>query len=131
MPTRQRVREFIDAVVHGNHAEVIAKFYDEQASLQENRELPVVGRDKLVQREQASLDRLSEMTTCEPDFVLIDEDSVVIEWTFDATDKKGITRRLNEISLQTWCDERITSERFVYDTASAWQIVASASSAEG
>ncbi|MEM8660072.1 MAG: nuclear transport factor 2 family protein [Pseudomonadota bacterium] len=131
MPTRQRVREFIDAVVNGNHAEVIAKFYDEQASLQENCELPVIGRDKLVQREQASLDRLNQMTTHQPEFVMINEDSVVIEWTFDATDKKGITRRLNEISLQTWRDQHIASERFVYDTASAWQIVASTTSVEG
>ncbi|MEM8562797.1 MAG: nuclear transport factor 2 family protein [Pseudomonadota bacterium] len=126
MPTRHRVQEFVDALVNGDHAEAIAAFYHERASLQENDQDPIVGRDKLVQREQASLDRLSHMVTHRPAFILVDEDSVVIEWRFDATDKNGTTRRLNEISLQKWRGNRIASERFVYDTASAWRVVDSA-----
>ena len=35
----------------------------------------------------------------------------------------GVTRRLNELALQTWRGDRIAEERFVYDTGSAWQVV--------
>lgn len=33
---------------------------------------------------------------------LVDGDNVVSNWTFDATGKDGITRRLNELALQRW-----------------------------
>src|SRR5215510_6956258 len=36
MPTRERVQELIDAVVGGDHAEAIARFYTDDASMQEN-----------------------------------------------------------------------------------------------
>jgi hypothetical protein len=48
---------------------------------------------------------------------------VLINWIFDATSKDGITRRLNELALQRWVDDRIAEERFVYDSASAWTVV--------
>ena len=54
---------------------------------------------------------------------LVDADNVVINWTFDATGKDGITRRLNELALQRWNGDRIATERFVYDSASAWTVV--------
>ncbi len=50
-------------------------------------------------------------------------DRVVVNWIFDFTGKDGITRRLNELALQTWRGDRVQDERFVYDTATAWQVV--------
>jgi len=34
------------------------------------------------------------------------------------TSHEGLTRRLDELSLQTWRGDRIVSERFFYDPAS-------------
>ena len=34
------------------------------------------------------------------------------------TSHEGVTRRLDELSLQTWRGDRIASERFFYDPAS-------------
>ena len=50
--------------------------------------------------------------------VLVDGDQVVIHWRFDMTGHDGVTRRLDELSLQTWRGDRIASERFFYDPAS-------------
>ena len=123
MPTRQRVEAFIEAVVHGDHAQAIRDFYHADATMQENLEPPRGGRDALVAHEQAALARLSRMHTHAPDTFLVDGDKVTIVWTFDATDKKGVTRRLNEVTLQHWTGDRIARERFIYDTATAWAVV--------
>ena len=45
MPTRARLDEFIAAVVSGDHAGAIERFYTEDASMQENAAAPRVGRD--------------------------------------------------------------------------------------
>ena len=123
MPNRTRVTDFINAVVYGDHAEAIAEFYHPDASMQENLETPRQGRDALIAHERAARARLRAMHTHKPDTVLIDGNNVVIVWTFDATDKKGVTRRLNEVALQVWSGERIQRERFVYDTATAWRAI--------
>ena len=50
---------------------------------------------------------------------LVDGDLVVIRWTFDMTDAAGVTRRLEELSLQRWVGDRIMEERFFYDPSAA------------
>jgi SnoaL-like polyketide cyclase len=122
MPTRERVQSFIAAVVGGNHVGAIADFYHEGASMQENLQTPRQGRDRLMAHEAKVLQRMTMHTHPDP-LYLIDGDRVVINWIFDATDKEGVTRRLNELALQRWEGERIAEERFVYDTASAWTVI--------
>ncbi|MEM9375180.1 MAG: nuclear transport factor 2 family protein [Pseudomonadota bacterium] len=124
MPTRARVSDFVDAVVHGDHADAIALFYTEHASMQENDQPPRQGRDVLIAHERKALSRIREIRTHPPHVVLIDGDQVAIHWTFDAVGKDGVTRRLTEVAMQIWSGDRIVSEQFFYDTATAWQSVA-------
>lgn len=125
MPSRKRVEQFVHAVVQGDHAQAISEFYHVDATMQENLNPPRRGRDNLVAHEKRAMDSLQEMKTHPPETVLVDGDNVMIVWTFDATDKKGVTRRLHEISHQLWSADGIMNERFVYDSATAWQIVES------
>jgi SnoaL-like domain len=122
MPTRERVESFIAAVVGGDHVGAIADYYHESASMQENLQAPRQGRERLMAHEAKVLQRMKMHTHPDP-LYLIDGDHVVINWIFDATDKEGVTRRLNELALQRWEGERIAEERFVYDTASAWTVI--------
>jgi hypothetical protein len=121
MVDRARVLEFIDAVLGDNHAEVIRTFYHSEASMQENLSEPRRGRDQLIAYEEASLARIKSIVTHPPRNLLIEGDTVVIEWIFDITDLGGAVRRLNEIAIQRWKSNLILEERFVYDSATAWQ----------
>ncbi len=112
---------FVDAVVNGDHADAIRDFYHVEASMQENDAEPRKGRDALIKHERAALARVQSIYTHPPSKVLVDGDSVVIVWRFDMTDREGITRRLDEVTLQTWQGDRILIERFVYDSATAWR----------
>lgn len=125
MPDRQRVEAFVAAVVSGDHVGAIRDFYCEDASMQENGAEPRCGRDELMAHEARALARLNRMHTHPARAVLVDGDRVVIHWIFDATDKQGVTRRLEELAIQLWRGDRIAEERFFYDTGSAWQVVES------
>jgi hypothetical protein len=124
MPSRERVEAFITAVVGGDHVGAIADYYHESASMQENLQAPRKGRELLMAHEAKVLQRTKMVTHPNP-LYLVDGNHVVIQWTFDATGKDGVTRRLNELALQRWEGDRIAEERFVYDSASAWTPVAS------
>jgi ketosteroid isomerase-like protein len=117
MPSRERVQSFIDAVLAKNFVQSIRDFYAEDATAQENLNPPRVGREALIAHEQKTLDSMGEVS---PDLttLMIDGDRVVIGWRFDMTSHEGVTRRLDELSLQTWRGDRIASERFFYDPAS-------------
>ena len=122
MPSRERVESFI-ALVCIDPVRAIVDYYHEEASMQENLQPPRLGRELLVAHEAKALQRVSMYTHPDPLFI-VDGDHVVIHWTFDATAKDGITRRLNELALQRWRGDRIVQERFFYDSASAWTVVA-------
>ena len=122
MPSRERVQAFIAVVVGGDHVRAIADYYHEGASMQENLKEPRRGRVLLMAQEAKTLEKMQMYTHPDPLF-LVDGNHVVIHWTFDATAKDGVTRRLNELALQRWEGDRIAEERFVYDTATAWTVL--------
>ena len=116
MLSRERVDAFVAAVVSNDHVKAIEDFYLEDASMQENGQPPLVGRDRLVAKERGFLERM-KIFTHPPRAVLVDGDQVAIFWVFDVTDPEGVVRRREELALQTWRGDRIQAERFFYDPA--------------
>lgn len=117
MPTRERAQAFVDAVLAGHFVQSIRDFYAEDATAQENLNPPRVGRAALIAHEQKTLDSMGPVVPhCTT--LVVDGDQVVIGWRFDMTSHEGVTRRLDELSLQTWRGDRIQTERFFYDPAS-------------
>ena len=115
MPSRARLDEFIAAVVSGDNAGAIERFYTEDASMQENAAAPRVGRDGLVAHERAVLERVESVTsTCVAS--VVEGDRVAINWVFEFVYKSGKTGRFDEVALQEWRGDRVWRERFFYDT---------------
>jgi ketosteroid isomerase-like protein len=122
MPTRERVQDLIEAVVSGDHAEAIARFYTDDASMQENAAEPRRGLAHLVERERKVTEKVARIVTHRPDFVAIDGDRVAIHWVFEFTLPDGRIRIVDEIAMQIWDDDKITRERFFYDSpGAAWR----------
>lgn len=117
MPSRERVQAFVDAVLARDFVQSIRDFYAEDATAQENLQPPRVGREALIAHETKTLQSMGKV---EPHLttLLVDGDRVVIGWRFDRTAHEGVTRRLDELSLQTWRGDHIVAERFFYDPAS-------------
>lgn len=115
MPTTETLERFIARVESNAHAEAIAEFYTENASMQENQSPPRVGRDALIESEKKVLARAKSLTSqcIRPAFV--HGDNVVIRWVFRFEWLDGSITRMEEIAYQRWDGERIAEESFFYD----------------
>lgn len=120
MPSRETVQRFVDTVVSGRHDEAIARFYTEDATMQENLGETRIGRDALIAHERAIMAAFAKgRIESEPvGPVFVDRDRVAINWIFRFFDAEGnLALQMNEVALQQWRGDRIATERFYYDPA--------------
>jgi SnoaL-like protein len=117
MPSPDTLERFIARVESNAHADAIAEFYAENASMRENQSAPRVGRDTLVARERAVLAkaRTVKSTCVRP--VFVNGDKVVARWIFEFEWNDGTKTRMEELSYQRWDGERVVEEEFFYDPA--------------
>jgi hypothetical protein len=117
MPSRETVEAFIADVMSEDHVGAIERWYEPDASMQENQGEPRVGRATLMAGEARTLSRVAGVTTELLGGPLIDGDQVAIRWRFTFGLKDGGTMRQEEIAWQTWRSDRIWRETFFYDPA--------------
>ena len=117
MPTTETLERFITRVEQNAHAEAIAEFYTENASMQENMGAPRVGREVLVARERKTLARAKSVRSECVRPVFVNGDRAVIRWIFRFEWLDGTSTRMEELACQRWEGERIVEETFFYDPA--------------
>lgn len=115
MPRQSTLDAFVALVVSGQHDEAIARFYRDDASMQENLDPPRKGRDGLIARERAVLAQFKEIRSTCAGPVLRDRDHVVIRWVFEFVRQDGSSWTMDELAYQRWDGEKIAEERFYYD----------------
>ena len=117
MPTSETLDRFIAKVESNAHADAIAEFYTEDATMQENGASPRVGREALIANEVKVLQRAKSVwSRCvRPVFVL--GDLVVVRWQFKFVWLDGTQTEMEELAYQRWSGERIAEERFFYDSS--------------
>ena len=116
MPTRDRVQQLIDYVHDGRIQEALDEFYADDVAMQENLAPPVVGRVANQRREAAFFASITLHGNHAQSFV-VDGNHAVIRWDLDFTGADGKRYRIDQLAYQVWRDDRIVSERFVYDSA--------------
>jgi len=117
MPSPATLERFIARVEQNAHADAIAEFYTEGASMRENQSPPRVGRDTLVARERQVLAKAKSVESRCVRPVLVNGDIIVIRWIFHFEWMDGSTTRMEELAWQRWEGERIAEEQFFYDPA--------------
>lgn len=123
MPTRTTLDAFLNDVTANRHVEAVERFYLDDAFTQENQQPPVIGKAAIIAKEKKAIAGVKEIHTHKPLAVVHDGDHVVIHWIFDIVDGAGQPRRLKELALQVWDGEKIESEQFFYDSATAWAVI--------
>ena len=117
MPTPQTLEAFIARVEENAHAEACKAFYTPEASMQENMELPRIGRDLHVANERRTMARARSVHSRCVRPVFVNGDHVVIRWVFRFEWPGGTVTLMEELAYQCWQGERISQEQFFYDPA--------------
>jgi ketosteroid isomerase-like protein len=116
MPTRDQVTQLVRLVEANHIVDAIDHFYDENVSMQDNLNPPVVGRAANRERERAFFGGITVHQNRALS-VAIDGEQVVIHWLFEFTGGDGKRYRMDQLSHQEWKDGRVVKERFYYDSA--------------
>ena len=116
MPTKNQVAQLVRLVEANRILDAIDEFYDDNVSMQDNLNPPVVGKDANRERERAFFGGITVHGNRALS-VAIDGDQAVIHWLFEFTGGDGKRYRLDQLSHQDWRDGRIVRERFYYDSA--------------
>ena len=131
MPSRDTLQAFADTVEANDHVGAILRFYAPDASTRENDNPPLVGREKLAEKESKVLASVAGVKTTRLGPLLLDGDQSAIRWRFEFTGKDGSSRVMEEVAWQTWRGEEVIEERFFYDPAAIKKIAASPVAATG
>lgn len=115
MPSIQRVRDFIARVEARDYIGALLEFYHEDATAQDNFGELRRGRDALIAQEIDITNRFGSVPVRKVERFAVHEDQVFINWIFELKSKDGSVRILDEVTMQTWRDDRIATERFYYD----------------
>jgi hypothetical protein len=117
VPTQEVLERFVARVESNEHADAIAEFYTENASMQENQAEPRRGRDNLVAREKSILARAKSVTSECVRPIFVNRDRVVMRWKFRFVWLDGTSTEMEEIAYQRWEGNQIAEEQFFYDPA--------------
>jgi ketosteroid isomerase-like protein len=117
MPSREIIEAFVKMVESGQHDATIERFYTDDATMQENQAEPRRGRAALVAAERKMMASAKEIRSQCVRPVLIEGDTVVIQWIFEFDLRDGSMLHIEELAHQTWLGEQIARERFFYDSS--------------
>jgi ketosteroid isomerase-like protein len=118
MPYKTTVEAFIAQVTAGDHVGAIRNWYHDDAWMQESQATPRQGgREALMKREVAMLERSRLVTTELLAGQTIEGDQVAIRWRFTFAFRDGGELQQEEVAWQTWRGEKIATETFFYDPA--------------
>ena len=113
MPSIATLRAFADMVEANDHVGAILRFYAPDASTRENDNPPLVGREKLAEKESRVLASVAGVKTTRLGPLLLDGDQSAIRWRFEFTGKDASSRVMEEVAWQTWRDKELIDEHFL------------------
>lgn len=116
MSIKPQVDHLVALVEQGRMLEAIQTYYGDDVAMQENLDVPTVGRAANLERERGFFESL-RFVRFRAASVLVEGNRAAINWIFDYTTADGQRYRQDQVALQTWRDGKITHERFIYDTA--------------
>ncbi len=115
MPSLETIENFIKAVEQEPHDKVMEKFYTNDASIQENQNVPRVGKENLIENEQKMLRKALAVSSKCVRPIFQEGNNVVVRWKFRFEWKDNSITEIEEIAYQEWEGDKIKREQFFYD----------------
>jgi hypothetical protein len=117
MPTPETLEPFVARVEENAHAEACEAFYTPDASMQENNELPRIGRDLHVAANRRVMARVRSVQSRCARPVFVNGDHAFIRWAFRFEAQDDTVTQMEERAYQHRQGEHTAHEQFFYDPA--------------
>lgn len=110
------VAELTKLIQQGQTIEAMDRFYADDVTMQENQQSPRIGKAVCLEHERRMLAGVTSMQA-----KLLNQaingaaDVVFSEWQYAFTDLSGQRFLLTEVSVQSWRNELISTEKFYYN----------------
>jgi hypothetical protein len=111
----EKIKELNELVVGGKMMDAFEKFYHDDVQMQENENLPVVGKDANRERELQFLSNVEEFRSAYVNAVAAGDDVSFVVWSYDYTHKEWGVKKYTQVSVQKWKDGKIIHEQFFYN----------------
>lgn len=109
-----KINDLNTMVLNGQALEGFEKYYDDSVSMQENDSPATVGKDSNRKREIEFFNSITEFRGAKVLSVAATGDKTYVEWFMDYTHKDWGVRTYHQVSVQTWKNGKIVSEKFYY-----------------
>jgi hypothetical protein len=110
----KNIQELNDLVLQGKMLDAFEKFYHEDVQMQENENLPVIGKSANRKREIEFLSNIDEFRGASVQEIGAGNDVSFVIWSYDYTHKQWGVRKYTQVSVQHWKDGQIIKEQFFY-----------------
>lgn len=111
---KQKLEELNDLVLRGNALEAFEKFYHPDVVMQENENVPTIGKEANRKREIEFFSAITEFRNAEVKGIATGDNFSTVIWHYDYTHKEWGTRKYTQASVQHWKDGLIINEQFFY-----------------
>jgi len=111
---KEKITELNRLVLAGKALDAFEKFYHPEVVMQENENVPTVGKDANRQREIEFFNSISEFRGAEVKGVAVGDNLSSVIWHYDYTHKEWGEKKYTQVSVQHWKDGQIIKEQFFY-----------------
>jgi hypothetical protein len=110
----EKIDDLNDLVLQGRPLEAFEKYYHDEVVMQENENVPTIGKQANLQREKEFYSSLVEFRSAKPLKITVGENVSMVQWQYDYTHKEWGVRNYTQVSVQEWKDGKIIREQFFY-----------------
>lgn len=110
-----KIAELNDLILKGDTLRALEIFYADTVVMQENEELPRIGKASCLENERGNLSNIKEFTYKLLNQAIDVKNNVVFsEWVINFTTNSDKKMKITEVSVQNWADGQIIREKFYY-----------------
>ncbi len=111
---KENVEILNNMIIQGEILAAFDRFYDDKVVIQENDNVPTVGKEANRINEEQFVNGITAFRNATVKQVIINDDYAVVQWHFDFDHRDWGTRKYDQLSVQKWQNGQIVYEKFYY-----------------
>lgn len=110
----EKIHHLNQLVLEGKALEAFEMYYDDEVVMQENQNLPTIGKAANRLREIEFFGNISEFRGASVLQVATGQDVTMVIWHYNYTHRAWGIRNYQQVSVQHWKNGKIVKEQFFY-----------------